>query len=354
MAYTSINKPSDYFNTVLYTGNGSTQSITGVGFQPDWVWQKTRNYDYSHTLADVVRGASLNMFTNNNLGDQTVSNGLTSFDSDGFSVGADLGWNASASDRNSKVAWNWLASNTTASNTDGSITSTVSANTTSGFSIVSYTGTGSASTIGHGLGSAPKMVICKTRSTTGEWITWHTGIDIQAKLSLNTTDAVYNPGTGLYWNSTLPTSSVFSVGTSGSVNSSSTTYIAYCFAEKKGFSKFGSYTGNGSTDGTFVYTGFKPAFIITKCSSTSSSYTHWGIWDNKRDPKNQAQQQLAANISEEENSANIGGQYIDMLSNGFKTKNNGSSHNLSGETYIYMAFAESPFTTSTGVPTTAR
>ena len=200
-----IDKPSDYFNTVLYTGNGSTQSITGVGFQPDWVWQKTRNYDYSHSLVDVVRGASLNIFTNNTLADQTVTNGLTSFDSDGFSVGADLGWNASASDRNSKVAWNWLASNTTASNTQGDITSTVSANTTSGFSIVSYTGTGSTATVGHGLGVQPDLIILKARDRSDNWWVYHKGLsDPSTKaILLNSANAEFSPGTSAFNTSTF-------------------------------------------------------------------------------------------------------------------------------------------------------
>ena len=349
-----IDKPSDYFNTVLYTGNGSTQSITGVGFQPDWVWQKTRNYDYSHSLVDVVRGASLNIFTNNTLADQTVTNGLTSFDSDGFSVGADLGWNASASDRNSKVAWNWLASNTTASNTQGDITSTVSANTTSGFSIVSYTGTGSTATVGHGLGATPSMIIIKERNNATSWIVYHhknTSAPATDYLLLNSTQATDDYAD--YFNDTEPTSSVFTIDTAGDINGSSDTYIAYCFAEKKGFSKFGSYTGNGNADGTFVYTGFKPAFVIRKVTSASSD---WIMQDNKRSESggsNQIRNYLFPNSSQAEVSSQ---DYfnIDFLSNGFKMRSTDGGANGSGQTYIYMAFAENPFVTSTGIPTTAR
>jgi hypothetical protein len=337
MAYTSINKPSDYFNTKLYTGNGSTQSITGVGFQPDWVWQKTRNYDYSHTLADVVRGASLNIFTNNTLGDQTVSNGLTSFDSDGFSVGADLGWNASASDRNSKVAWNWKAGGTASSNTDGSITSTVSANTTSGFSIVSWTSSTGADTVGHGLGVTPQIVISKTRSIANNWSVHTTIIDgSNDYLFLNTTGA---SGNSSY---SVPTSSIFNFN-----YGSSTDFISYVFAEKKGFSKFGSYTGNGSSDGPMIYTGFKPAWVLQKNTSVTQG---WQLQDNKRLGYNSDNYLLQPHTDQSESAL----QRVDLLSNGFKVRTTDAGQNASGNNYIYMAFAESPFTTSTGVPTTAR
>jgi hypothetical protein len=349
MAYTDIDKPTDYFNTVLYTGNGTTdRAITGVGYQPDFVWIKNRTTDFGSRLLDSVRGATKELFSNVTNAETTNTEGLKSFDSDGFTLGNHGGTNENSSNF---VAWNWLASNTTASNTDGSITSTVSANTTSGFSIVSYTGTGSASTIGHGLGSAPKMVICKTRSTSGVWLTWHTGISINGQIQLQSTDAVYNPGTGLYWNSTLPTSSVFSVGTSGSVNGSGTTYIAYCFAEKQGYSKFGKYVGSGSaSSGTFVYTGFKPAFYIIKRTDTTGS---WIIKDNLRPGYNVNGSYLVANdnLVESTGSGNVA---TDEYSNGFKIRGTSSSLNTSGGTYIYMAFAENPFVTSTGIPTTAR
>ena len=346
MSYTNgLDKPTDYFNTVLWTGNGSTQSITGVGFQPDWIWGKNRSDTNSHWVNDVIRGVDIRLVPNaTDAEDNPGTDIVTSFDSDGFSLGSNTEGNKSA---NNYVAWNWLASNTTASNTDGTITSTVSANTTSGFSIVSYTGTGSASTIGHGLGSAPKMVICKTRSTTGVWLTWHTGISINGQIQLQSTDAVYNPGNNLYWNSTLPTSSVFSVGTSGSVNGSGTDYIAYCFSEKKGFSKFGSYTGNGNADGTFVYTGFKPAFVIIK--DATNAY-EWRIYDNKINPFNSMFEIINPNNANAQATSSHG---IDFLSNGFKCRGT-TTINTSGANQIYMCFAKSPFVTSTGIPTTAR
>jgi len=340
MAYTTIDNPGEYFSTKLYTGNGSTQSITGVGFQPDWVWQKTRNYDYSHSLVDVVRGASLNMFSNNTLGDQTVSNGLTSFDSDGFSVGADLGWNASASDRNSKVAWNWKAGGSASSNSNGSITSSVSASTDAGFSIVTYTGTGSSATVGHGLGVAPKIYIIKNRTDANDWKFYTTAVDGSLDiLNLNTTDAKADSG------GSLPTSSIFYIGTNANQGESGKNYIAYCFAEKKGYSKFGSYTGNALADGTFVYTGFKPAFVIVKRSSDTQS---WVLWDNKRDGYNQTNPSLTPNESGVEETRSV-----DFLSNGFKQRQNNTATNAAS-TYIYMAFAEHPFTSSTGTPVTAR
>ena len=207
--------------------------------------------------------------------------------------------------------------------------------------------------MGHGLGVAPSMIIVKSRSSTDWWLCYHKTLGATKRLALQRTDASATQSN--VWNDTEPTSSVFTVGTNSGTNASGQTYIAYCFAEKKGFSKFGSYTGNGSTDGTFVYTGFKPAFVMTKSSSTGGTYYDWGMMDNKRaNPFNVIDAQVCANLSDEENSANIGSQKIDFLSNGFKPRVNGSSHNGSGVTYIYMAFAENPFVTSTSIPTTAR
>ena len=352
MSYTNgLDKPDLYFNTVLYTGdNTSNRSITGVGFQPDLTWHKTRNQAYSHSLFDAVRGAGKRLVSNQTSAEGTTSD-FVSFDSDGVTIsqGGDQ-FNASG---DTEVLWNWLGANGTASNTDGSITSTVSANTTSGFSIVSYTGTGANATVGHGLGVVPACIILKNRDDgTSYWRVGHQSLTWNNEIFLNDS-AGTNASSGA-WNNTAPTSTVFSLGTGGYGNASGQKIIAYCFAEKKGFSKFGKYTGNGSSDGTFVYTGFKPSFVITKCSSTSSSYTHWGMWDNKRSPFNVADKQLASNLSDEENSANIGGQYIDMLSNGFKCRTSESAHNQSGVNYIYMAFAENPLVGTNNIPATAR
>jgi hypothetical protein len=246
------------------------------------------------------------------------------------------------------ASWNWLASNTTASNTDGSITSTVSASTTSGFSIVSYTGTGSNATIGHGLGSTLSMIIQKNLTAgTHSWNVYHKNLTSAVyNLNLNGTFAEFTSATT--WNSTAPTSSVFSVGTDTNANESGSGHIAYCFAEKKGFSKFGSWTGNGNADGTFVYTGFKPAFVIYKKSSASG--TDWIMVDNKRNTFNVLNKELYSNESASEGTVDL----LDFTSNGFKCRRTHTSQNESGQTYIYMAFASEPFTTSTGIPCTAR
>ena len=346
MAYTPIDKSDDYFNTVLYTGNGSSRSITGVNFQPDWVWIKGRSTAYSHILHDNVRGATKELKTNSTNAEGTDANGLTSFDSGGFSLGTGGAVNNNGT---TFVSWNWLASNTTASNTDGSITSTVSANTTSGFSVVTTTGTGSAATIGHGLGAAPAMIIGKRRdSGSSDWRVYNKNLDSASHILYLNNTLAQQGGNSATWNNTAPTSSVFSVGTSGDVNASGGTFVFYCFAEKKGYSKFGKYTGNGSTDGAFVYTGFKPAFIIIRRIDTGSN---WLTVDNKRDPFNVVQNVLLPNDSYQE----IGGtDRVDFVSNGFKNRNSASGSNDSGGTFVYMAFAENPFVTSTGIPGLAR
>jgi hypothetical protein len=351
MPYTTIDKPSDYFNTKLYTGTNATQSITGVGFQPDLSWFKTRSDANGHTLIDSVRGITKRLASHNTQGDITQADMLTSFDTDGLTLGADSNNYTNWSGK-TWVVWNWLASNTTASNTDGTITSTVSANQTSGFSIVSYTGTGSNATVGHGLSAVPSVIIIKDRDNgTGyNWRVYHhknTSAPETDVLVLNLTNATNDNVT--YWNDTAPTSSVFTIGTDLSLNNSGDAHIAYCFAEKKGYSKFGSYTGNGSTDGTFVYLGFKPAFVIIK---RTSSAQNWGMYDNKREPFNTNDAVLFPNLSNAETSSvNYA---LDFVSNGFKQRATGNQSNGSGQTYIYMAFAENPFTTSTGIPCTAR
>ena len=353
MAYTTIDKSTDYFNTVLYTGNGTdNHAITGVNFQPDFVWIKPRNEARGHHLQDVIRGVNGALITNETSAEYTgLTNVIKSFDSDGFTLGTSNDVNKSA---NTHVAWNWLADNTSgSSNTDGSITSTVSANTTSGFSIVSYTGNGTAgATIGHGLGLTPKFIIVKGRDTASNWQVGHSSLGWTQSIRLNQTGA--SDSRTISWNDTDPTSSVFSVGTDSDCNTNTNDYIAYCFAEKKGFSKFGSYTGNGdsSGNGPFIYTGFKPAWIMIKNASTGSSY--WLMVDNKRDTFNVTTKKLYANINNGEFDDTH--YNFDFLSNGFKLKSTSTTtnYNNSGDTYIYMCFAESPFTTSTGIPTTAR
>jgi hypothetical protein len=291
MAYATINKPSEYFNTKLYTGNGSTQSITGVGFQPDMVWTKIRNGAYDHNIFDVIRGVTKDIRPNTTNAEGTQSGGLTSFDSDGYSLGSWVPVNESSS---TYVSWNWLANGAGVSNTDGSITSTVSANDTAGFSIVKYTGTGSAGNVGHGLSTAPKVLINKALSSQ-DWFVGHSSIGFTKFLKLNETNAE-STNSGI-WNNIAPTTDHFTINSAnGNTNSTGVEYITYCFSEVKGFSKFGSYTGNGNADGTFVYTGFKPAFILIKSVST----TNWNMFDNKRSVYNVADETLWSNTADSE------------------------------------------------------
>ena len=345
MAYTTIDKPTDYFNTVLYSGNSGTQSITGVGFQPDWTWVKRRNGVTSHGLTDSVRGAGLTLFSDTTQVEQNYSAYFTSFDSDGFSLA--IGGNVYNASGSNYVAWNWLGGGTASSNTDGSITSSVSANTTAGFSIGTYTGNStSGATVGHSLSDTPDCIIVRTTSGTDSWQVYHQALGNTSRLELNNTDAK-GTSTAL-WNNTSPTSSVFSLGNGSVVNSSTRDYVFYAFAEKKGYSKFGSYTGNGSTDGAFIYTGFKPSFFMIK--RTDSAGGAWNILDNKRSTFNLVNKYIQANDSAVEATFSFG----DFLSNGFKFRSSSANLNGSGNTFIYMAFAENPFTTSTGIPCTAR
>jgi len=337
-----INKPDEYFNTVLYTGNGSTQSITGVGFQPDLVWWKSRGAAQDHQWYDVIRGVTKAIESNKTTAEYTQSNGLTSFNSDGFTVGDGTAGNASG---DTFASWNWKAGGTASSNTDGSITSNVSANTTSGFSIVSYTGTGANATVGHGLGVAPKVVIIKSLSATYEWRSYFSPIGAGKYMVLNEN---YSEATASnFMNNTAPTSSVFSLGSGTTPNGSGTTYIAYCFADVQGFSKFGSYTGNGSADGTFVYTGFKPAFVIIKQTNFGNS---WRMYDNKRSTFNVVTKELYPNTSDAEATTDK----MDFVSNGFKFRTSATNANESGSPYIYMAFAENPLVGTNNIPATAR
>ena len=350
MAYATIDKPSSYFNTKLYTGNGgSSQSITGVGFQPDFVWIKDRPLGFDHNLFDSVRGIYKALFSNNdyveNFGQGSNTDSLTSFDSDGFSVGGDDALN----DAYTYVSWNWKAGGTAVSNTSGTITSSVSASTTSGFSIVSYTGNGtSGATVGHGLGVAPKIIIVKNRTRTDAWpvdVRFASGI-----LYLNETGTLGSYGAIEPYTSTAPTSTVFSLGSAGNTNFNTSSLIAYCFAEVKGYSKFGSYVGNGNADGTFVYTGFKPAMIIRR---RRDGVQDWLIQDNKRTGINQTTSYTSI-LKPNSSTSELGFNEIDILSNGFKCRASDTHGNASGGNYIYMAFAENPFVSSKGIPTTAR
>ena len=334
-----INKSSEYFNTVLYTGNASTQSITGVGFQPDWVWIKNRSITADHKEFDAVRGVTNALITNSTAAEFSQS-GLDSFDSDGFTVGSHVGCNGNG---NSIVAWNWLGANGTASNTDGSITSTVSANTTSGFSIVSYTGTGSSMSVGHGLSQKPDIVIFKNRDAVVNWGVYTDLIDGSYDfLYLNETNAKGDSG------SYSASANTFSFSASSTVaNTSGEKVIGYCFHSVKGFSKMGTYTGNGSTDGPFIYTGFKPAWVMWK---KYNNIEDWEVADNKRLGYNPSNYKLVPNSSSAESTSIR----LDFLSNGFKIRQTDQTWNASGGNYIYMAFAENPLVTSTKLPATAR
>jgi hypothetical protein len=332
---TSTTQANDYFNTVLYTGTGSSLGVTGVGFQPDWVWIKERSGAADHGLYDAVRGVQNQLESNTTTAETTEATGLTAFGADGFTVGALAQLNTSA---DTYVAWNWNAGGSNATNTSGTINSTVRANTTSGFSIVTYTGTGANATVGHGLGVAPSWVICKRRSGTGGWPVFVKALNNNAQyMTLNNTDAT-NTDAGV-WNSTAPTSTTFSLGTDTFANGSGATYVAYCFAPVAGYSAFGSWTGNGNADGPFIYLGFRPRYLLIKKSSDVDT---WAIQDSSRNTYNVVNLYLSAESSAAEQ-AGSGGAYFDFLSNGFKIRTTSNQVNTNGGTYIYACFAESPF-----------
>ena len=310
------------------------------------VWTKKRSATDFHAINDKVRGALKIVFPNTNGAEDTSSGCLTSFDSDGFSLGSNSGFNANTA---TFASWNWKANGQGSANTDGSINTTAtSVNTTSGFSICQYTGTGSAATVGHGLGAVPKMMLVKKTSGSESWGVYHHSIGNTKFLQLNATGA---EGTSsAFWNNTTPTSSVFSIGTENGVNQSGQTYVAYCFAEKKGFSKFGSYVGNGNANGSFIYLGFKPAFVMIKYAFSGGTGS-WHMYDNKRKGYNTENDYVQANTTSSENSDT---DQVDLLSNGFKCRANGSETNTNGGTMIYLAFAEEPLVSSNGVPAVAR
>ena len=346
MAFSAIIKPSDYFTPELYVGTGSSRTISTLNFQPDWVWIKNRDTTDRHSLFDVVRAAPNMLSTNNNDAQSAQASELTAFNTNGFTVNTATSVNGSSANY---VSWNWKAGGGQgSSNTDGSINTTyTSANTTSGFSISTYTGTGSNATVGHGLGVAPKMFIVKRLNSTGAFRTYHQATGNLGQFALNATDEVSDVAS--MWNSTSPTNSTISIGTHAGVNASGGTYVAYCFADVKGFSKMGSYIGNGNADGTFAYTGFKPAFVIIKRKLTAQN---WAMFDNKRQGYNVANNLLYPNNT----TADTTGTFLDLLSNGFKMRTTASWSNASGASYIYMAFAETPFVANSGqsIPTTAR
>jgi hypothetical protein len=348
MAYTTIDDPSAYFHTQLYNGNGSSQSITNDAnagdFKPDWLWTKSRNDAFDHITRDSSRGVSKRLITHSTAAEDSAS-GTTSFDTDGFTLDSTNTVNKST---DNYVAWQWKANGgTTANNTSGDIgTSVVQANTTAGFSIVLYTGNNTGgSTVGHGLGGVPEWIIAKSRAADKPWVVYHVGMGNTKSIKLNSTDAAATDSSA--WTNTTPSSTTFSLGNGDSNHTG--TMVAYCFRSIQGYSKFGGYTGNGNADGPFVYTGFKPAWLLGK--RTDGSGNSWFMFDNKRDTENVMDAYLYAN----ENSAETTGTgRVDFLSNGFKWRNTAAAWNGSGNTYIYIAFAEHPFVSSEGVPVTAR
>jgi hypothetical protein len=345
----TIKDGSKYFDTKLYTGNGTARSIAGLGFSPDFVWIKERNNAVNHLLFDNVRGALNSLTSNSTAAEVNYSSSLTAFNSDGFSLGTASGINDNS---DTYVAWAWDANGAGSSNNSGTITSTVSANASAGFSIVSYTGTNADdATVGHGLGVKPAFIIVKNRDYTDYWMVEHSALASNKNLVLNLTNAENNWGSGVVkaTNSTVFTLKTNVPGSNENHNRNGNKYIAYCFAEVAGYSKFGSYTGNGSTDGPFVYCGFRPAFVMTKMSSGISN---WYIKDTTRDTYNAAIKTLFPDTSDAESSDSTFG--FDFLSNGFKVRSSLNGPNQSGQTHIFVAFAENPFGGSGVSPATAR
>jgi len=356
MSYTNgLDNPELYFQAKLYTGTGSSQSITFDGsenMQPDWIWIKSRSNAHGHNVADSVRGISNGgtkiLVPNSTQAEETNSSGqgIQTADSDGFTLGSET--NTSGSTNGSSktyVSWNWKAGGSASSNSNGTITSSVSANTTAGFSIVSYTGNGTTNaTVGHGLGVTPNVIWFKRRDSSNNWINYFSELGTGHYLTLNTNGAK-DSASGAWCtpgSSTFQLNQVFSA-----MNTNTATYIAYCFAEKKGYSKFSSFVGNGSSDGSYIFLGFRPAWVMIKRTDGTNS---WVIYDNKREGYNVDNDALQANGNNAEGTSDD----IDLLSNGFKMRTSGVGENGSGNSYIYMAFAHSPFTNSNGAPNNAR
>ena len=322
----AITKPNQHFNATLYTGTGSARSVTGVGFQPNFVWIKERSSTSGHALFDVVRGVQKRLVSNGTDAEDTSAQLLTAFNSDGFSVGTDGAINENTQ---TYVGWQWKAGGTSVINTSGTISSNVSANPTAGFSIIQFTATGATANVGHGLGVAPQMIIVKDAASEGNWAVWHTSLTSTAHyLFMNTTAA--QASASAIWTGT-PSSTTFGIGSWHTADRQ----IAYCFAPIAGYSAFGKYTGNGSTDGAFVYTGFRPRFVLIR---STSNLREWFLVDTARNSFNVANSPLRANSTGAEGTDTV----LDMVSNGFKLRSSDTAFNAS-ETYIYAAFAEAPF-----------
>jgi len=346
MAYTTINKSSDFFNTITYSGNGSNpRTLTGVGFQPDWVWQKNRTDSNGHTLADAVRGANKTLSSDGNSAEVTDKDDghLDAFTSDGFTVGAGSSSDARVNDgSHTYVAWNWKANgSSTTTNNDGATTSYISHNSTAQFSIIKYTGTGSNTNIGHGLNGTPDCFITKGYSGATDWHLWNNSFSANQRIKLNSTGGV-STNTSIF--PTLPDATKIYLGSGGDVNQSGIYYICYAWKNVAGYSKFGSYVGNNNANGSFIYTGFKPSFVVIKKTNDAND---WFIQDNKRLGYNPSNSYLEANTNLAEQTETD----IDILSNGFKCRSTGGGHNNGN--YIYMAFGQS-IVGSNNIPATAR
>ena len=344
MAFTTINNGSLFMNTKIYTGDSaSSRTIAGIGFEPSLTWNKPRTTANDHQWVDAVRGGGKVISSNLADAEYTAGNTILSFNSDGFTCGDGASVNANGVDY---VSWNWKANGAGSANTDGSINTTyTSANTTAGFSIIKYAGTGSSGTIGHGLSATPKVLIIKEIDGTESWRVWNRDAPNYSTkaLSLNSSSAEFSQTN---WIGTVD-NSIITLGTDSSINTSGNNYICYAFAEKQGFSKFSSYTGNGNNDGSFIYTGFSTAFVMTKNIGATEN---WAIWDNKRIPFNANTTILRADSANAETS----GYSVDFVSNGFKLRGGDGKINGTGASYIYMAFAEAPIVGTNNIPANAR
>jgi hypothetical protein len=328
----TIIKPSTVMDTVLYTGNGSSQTISGLGFSPDLVWIKSRSTATDHELTDSVRGVTKSLVSNSTAAEATDTGGLTAFNSDGFSLGTDTNYNNNAA---TYAAWAWDGGTSTVTNTSGSISSQVRANASAGFSVVTYTtpSSGGPWTVGHGLNVAPSLIIVKNRADATQWVTYHVSTGNTGYLSLNSTSAFSTASQA--WNSTTPSSTVFTQGNTAFWGANYN-YLSYCFAPVSGYSSFGSYTGNGNADGPFVYLGFRPAVVIVKMTSSTGN---WTILDSKREGYNVDNDPLFPNLTTAEGTTDL----IDIASTGFKVRTTNATFNTSAGTYVYAAWAESPF-----------
>ena len=344
MAYSTIDDPTLYFNTVLYTGTGSEQTVSGVNFSPGLTWLKSRSNGQPNVLSDSVRGGNKQLYTADTQAETTYSQYLKSFNSDGFVLGTDSGINQSSQ---TFVSWNWKAGGSASNNTDGNKTISLSVNTTAGFSVGTYAGTGQDSTIGHGLGAVPDWLMIKNRSSgSRKWQLWHNGLTGTNKyLAIDRSGAELTDSAS--WDNTAHSNTVWNTYGSGEANQNGENFVCYAWTSIQGFSKFGSYTGNGNADGPFIYTGFKPAWIMTKQINGGSS---WIVHDNKRDPINPIDEFFTV----EERDAVGDLDSFDLCSNGFKVRTSNGDRNSSGDSFAYWAFAESPLVNSEGIPNNAR